>query len=163
MSAQVTPLQVPITNGVIRSFGHISSLNIAGFEMSGGFTKVMRKRNRKREAAYSNNVDQIGKTLGKNDYSFQITAYFDWWAVLIQKLIAIGAGYGDQSFTSFVTFGGINLPTYTDTIINCTFDTTEATDDEGTKAVERTIEFNPTKIKFNGLEDSADPLTGTPV
>jgi hypothetical protein len=163
VSAQVTPLQVPITNGVIRSFGHISSLNLAGFEMSGGFTAVKRSRTRTREMAMSNNQDPTGKTLGTNKYQFSITAYFDWWAVLIQKLLSIGAGYGDQPFTALVSYGGVNLPTYTDTIINCTFDSTEADDQEGTKAIVRTVEFNPTKIKFNGQEDSNDPLQGTPL
>jgi hypothetical protein len=163
MSAQVTPLQIPVTNGVIRSFGHITSLNLAGFEMSGGFTAVKRSRTRSREMAMSNNVDAVAKTLGTNKYQFSITAYLDWWAVLMQKLVAIGAGYGDQPFTAMVSYGGVNLPTYTDVIINCTMDTTEADDQEGNKALTRTIEFNPTKIKFNGLEDSNDPLQGVPI
>ena len=52
--------------------------------------------------------------------------------------------------------------TYTDVILNCTFDSTEADDSAGITALTREMEFNPTKILFNGIDDLADPLVAPP-
>jgi hypothetical protein len=154
---------VPITNGVIRSFGHVR-LEIAGLEFTGGFKSIKRKRNRKREVAYSNSPDPIGKTLGENEYEAGATVYFDWWANLLLTVQQnLGPGYGDQPFTVYCSYVGRSLVTYTDTIVNCTFDSTEADDQQGTAALVRAVEFNPTKIYFAGvggalIDDLEDPL-----
>lgn len=156
------PLQVPLTNGVIRSFGHVR-LNIAGLDFTGGFASIKRSRKRNRELVRSNSPDPIGKTLGENEYQCSAVMYFDWYMNLLQTVQnTLGPGYGDASFTIFVSYAGVNLVKYTDTILNCTFDTTDADDAKGTGALTREVEFNPTKILFNGTDDLADPLVAPP-
>lgn len=160
--AQVTPIQVPLTNGVVRSFGHVR-LQIAGLEFTGGFKSIKRSRKRNREMVRSNNPDPVGKTLGENEYSCSAVLYYDWFMNLLQTVRDnLGAGYGDQPFTIFVSYVGKNLVTYTDRIVNCTFDDTTADDEQGTKPLEREINFNPTKIFFGGFNDLEDPLVAPP-
>lgn len=161
MAAQVTPIQVPLTNGVVRSFGHVR-LQIAGLEFTGGFLSIKRSRKRTREMVMSNNPDPVGKTLGENKYECSAVVLYDWYMNLLQTIEQnLGPGYGDQPFTIFISYVGKNLTTYTDQVINCTFDEDDGDDKAGTKALERTINFNPTKIKFNGLDDLEDPLVGS--
>jgi hypothetical protein len=158
MAAQVAPIQVPLTNGFVRSFGHVR-LQIAGLEFTGGVKSIKRSRKREREMPYSNNPDPIGKTLGENKYECSAVVYYDWWANLLQTVQStLGPGYGDQPFTIFISYVGKNLTTYTDQVLNCTFDSTEADDQQGTAALTREINFNPTKILFNGIDDLEDPL-----
>ena len=162
MTSPIVPIQVPITNGVVRSFGHVK-LNIAGLEFTGGFKSLKRKRSRKREMPYSNSPDPIGKTLGENSYECSAELYLDWYYNLIQTILnQLGPGYGDQPFTIFASYTGVNLVTYTDQILNCTFDEDEGDDKQGTGALTRTVNFNPTKILFGGFEDLADPLQAPP-
>ena len=161
MTAQVTPIQVPLTNGVVRSFGHVR-MNLAGIDFTGGFTEVSRKRERKRELAMSNSPDPIGKTLGENTYEASVVMYYDWFMNTIQTINQqLGAGYGDQPFTLYVSYVGVGLVPYTDIILGCTFDSTDAKDSKGIGALTRAINLNPVKIKFGGLDDLADPLSPT--
>ena len=162
MTAQITPIQVPLTNGVVRSFGHMR-MEIAGLEFTGGFKSFKRSRHRERELPMSNSPDPIGKTLGENKYQASGVFYYDWWSNLLQTVQNnLGPGYGDQPFTIYCSYVGVNLNTYTDVIINCTFDTTEADDSAGNAALTREIQFNPTKILFNGIDDLEDPLVAPP-
>jgi hypothetical protein len=162
MAAQVSPIQVPLTNGVVRSFGHVR-LQIAGLEFTGGFKSIKRSRKRERELPMSNSPDPIGKTLGENKYQCSVVAYYDWWMnLLLTVQNNLGPGYGDQPFTIYVSYVGFNLVPYTDVILNCTFDSTEADDAAGITALTREMEFSPTKILFNGLDDLADPLVSPP-
>jgi len=159
MAAQITPIQVPLTNGTVRSFGHVR-LQIAGLEFTGGFKSIKRSRKREREMPYSNNPDPIGKTLGENKYECSAELYYDWYMNLLQTIQnELGEGYGDQPFTIFISYKGKGLVTYTDHVLGCTFDEDDGDDKQGTAALTRTINFNPTKIKFNGLDDLEDPLT----
>lgn len=152
------PLQVPLTNGVIRSFGHVR-MTLAGIDFTGGFAEVKRSRKRNRELVRSNSPDPIGKTLGENEYQASVILYYDWFMNLLQTVQKItGKGYGDTPFLLQVSYVGANLTPYTDQIINCTFDSTDATDTKGTGALTRAIELTPTKILFGGFEDLDDPL-----
>ena len=158
MAAQVTPIQVPLTDGFIRSFGHVR-LNAVGIDFTGGFKSIKRSRTRKRDMVMSNSPDPVGKTLGENEYKCSAVFLYDWYMNLIQTVQnTFGPGYGDQSFSIYVSYVGVNLVTYTDQILGCTLDTTDASDESGTKELTREIEFNPIKILFGGLEDLADPL-----
>src|SRR5215471_18751388 len=131
MAAQIVPVQVPITNGVVRSFGHVR-LSIAGLEFTGGFKSIKRSRKRKREMVYSNNPDPTGKTLGENSYECSAEIYYDWYMNLIQTLQnQLGPGYGDQPFTIYISYVGVNLVPYTDQVLNCTFDDDEGDDKQG--------------------------------
>ena len=162
MAAQITPIQVPLTNGVVRSFGHVR-LSIAGLEFTGGFKSIKRSRKREREQPMSNSPDPIGKTLGENKYQCSAVVYYDWWMnLLLTVQNTFGPGYGDQSFTIYISYVGVNLNTYTDYVLNCTFDSTEADDAAGVAALTREIEFNPTKILFGGVDDLEDPLVAPP-
>lgn len=152
------PLQVPITNGVVRSFGHVR-LQCAGIDFTGGFASIKRSRKRNREQVRSNSPDPIGKTLGENEYQCSAVFYYDWFMNFITTVQnTLGPGYGDISFTVYVSYVGTNLTPYTDEILNCTIDTTTADDQKGPGALTREIEFNPTKIRFGQLDDLADPL-----
>jgi hypothetical protein len=162
MPAQLTPIQVPLTNGVARSFGHVR-LQMAGLEFTGGFKSIKRSRKRSREMVRSNHPDPVAKTLGENEYQCSAAIYFDWWMNMIQQINNnLGPGYGDQPFTIYISYVGKNLVPYTDQIINCTFDTSEADDQQGNAALIREVEFNPTKILFGGIEDCEDPLFASP-
>lgn len=156
------PLQVPLTNGVVRSFGHVR-LNVAGLEFTGGFASFKRSRKRNREIVRSNSPDPTGKTLGENEYQASAVFYYDWFMNLIQTVQKItGKGYGDAFFVIYASYVGTNLAPYTDEIIGCTIDSTTADDAKGTGALTREIEFNPIKIKFGGLDDLDDPLVAPP-
>lgn len=162
MGAGVAPIQVPLSNGVVRSFGHVR-LQIAGIDFTGGFKAIKRSRKRSREMVRSNSPDPVGKTLGENEYQCSAVMYFDWFMNCIQTIEAnFGTGYGDQPFLIFVSYVGFNMITYTDTIVNCTVDTTEADDQQGIQALPREVEFNPTKIYFGGMDDLEDPLIPNP-
>lgn len=162
MAAQITPIQVPLTNGVVRSFGHVR-FEIAGLEFTGGFKSIKRSRKRERELPYSNSPDPIGKTLGENKYECSAVVYYDWFMNLLQSIEQnLGPGYGDQSFTIYISYVGKNLNTYTDVVLNCTFDSTQADDQQGITALTREIDFTPTKILFNGIDDLEDPLVAPP-
>ena len=157
MGAQVSPIQVPLTNGVVRSFGHVR-LNIAGIDFTGGFKSIKRKRTRAREDVMSNSPDPVGKTLGENKYECSAVMYLDWYYNVINTLQSLAPGYGDQPFTIFISYVGVNLTAYTDIVQNCTFDDDSGDDSAGTTALTREVNFHPTKILFNGLDDLADPL-----
>jgi hypothetical protein len=132
---------------------------MAGMDFTGGFKSIKRSRTRDREMVMSNSPDPVGKTLGENKYQCSAVLYYDWWMNMIQTITStLGPGYSDQPFNIYITYGGVNLPTYTDQVVNCTFDTTEADDTAGVPALTREIQFNPTKIYFGGLDDVADPL-----
>lgn len=162
MAAQVTPIMVPMTNGFVRSFAHVR-LEIAGLEFTGGFKSIKRSRKREREFPMSNSPDPIGKTLGENKYQCSAVLYYDWWMNLLQTVKQnLGPGYGDRGFTIYTSYVGVNLTPYTDIIIGCTFDSTEADDASGITALTREVEFNPLKILFGGVDDLADPLVAPP-
>jgi hypothetical protein len=161
MAAQIAPIQVPLTNGVTRSFGHVR-LQMAGLEFTGGFKSIKVSRKREREMVYSNHPDPIGKTLGENKYECSAVVYVDWWANFLTTVQQLGPGYGDVPFTIFHSLVGVNLPVYTTSILNCTIDGTTADDTVGNLALSREIDFHPTKILFNGIDDCADPLVSAP-
>ena len=153
-----SPVQVPLINGVVYSFGHIG-LQIAGLQFTGGFKSIKYSRKRNREMVRSNSPDPVGKTLGENEYAASAVVYKAWYDALLNTIASsLGPGYGDQSFTIFVTYNATGFQPTVDTIVNCTFDTTEADHSQGPAALERTIDFNPTKIYFNGQDDLANPL-----
>jgi hypothetical protein len=152
------PIQVPLINGVVYSFGHIT-LDIAGLEFTGGFKSIKYSRKRTREMVRSNSPDPVGKTLGENEYQASAEVYLAWWQALMNTIQnTLGVGYGDQPFNVFVKYNANGFSPIVDTIINCTFDTTDADQSTGPGALVRPVEFNPTKILFNGLDDLANPL-----
>jgi hypothetical protein len=158
MPQQLAPIQVPLINGVLYSFAHIT-LRIAGLEFTGGFTKIKYSRKREREIVYSNSPDPVGKTLGENRYAASAEFLLPWWnAFMLTLENTLGPGYGDRSFTVSVAFNNAGFTPMVDTIIGCTFDSTEADDGKGTSALVRSVDFNPLKIKFNGKEDLINPL-----
>ena len=162
MTAQIVPVQVPLTNGVVRSFGHVR-LNIAGLEFTGGFASIKRSRKRTREDVESNSPDPVGKTLGTNKYECSAEMYLDWYYNLIQTIQSnLGPGYGDRPFTIYISYVGANLAPYTDTVLNCTFDEDDGDDKKGTAPLTRMVNFHPTKILFNSLDDLSDPLVASP-
>lgn len=161
MPSTVAPILVPLTNGVVWSFGHVT-LNIAGLEFTGGFKSIKRSRKRNREMVYSNSPDPVGKTLGQNEYQCSAEVYVEWWRALLHTVQeTVGEGYGDQFFDLFVAYNATGFDPIVDAIIGCTFDSTDADDGVGTTALTRTIEFNPLKIRFNGVDDLADPLVAS--
>lgn len=162
MTTQIVPVQVPISNGVVRSFGHVR-MSIAGLEFTGGFKSIDYSRKREREMVESNSPDPVGKTLGTNKYKCEAELYHDWMVNLILTVQnQLGPGYGDQPFTIYVSYVGTNLATYTDTILNCTIDQTEFTNKSGNAALVRKVDFAPTKILICGLDDLEVPLQSPP-
>lgn len=158
MAANFPPIQVPLINGVVWSFQHLT-VNIAGLEFTGGFKSIDYSRKRNREIVRSNNPDPVGKTLGENEYMAKAELYLAWWYACLQTVQEnLGAGYGDQPFDIQVAYNNNGFAPFVDSILNCTFDSTEASNAVGTGALTRMIEFNPTKILFNGIDDLENPL-----
>jgi hypothetical protein len=154
-----SPVAVPIINGVGWSFGHIKG-RIADVEFTGGFKSIKYSRKRTREKAMSNHPDPVFKTLGENAYDCSAEVYLEWWRATINQIQSqLGAGYGDQFFTVYVSYGparGFDI--ITDTILGCTFDSTEADNSQGPGPLTRVIDFQPMKILYNGLDDLEVPL-----
>jgi hypothetical protein len=166
MANLISPLQIPLTNGVVRSFAQVR-IESAGLPLNGGVLEVMRKRTREREIVYSNNADPVGKTTGQNKYEASFTALFDWYAAQVATLINnFGPGYGDQQFNVYLTHLGSNLQGYQDVITGCTFDEDDFTQSKGTSANQVKINLNPLKIYFAVpigapyllYDDNPDPL-----
>lgn len=160
MTQQITPILVPVTNGFVQGFANVR-LNAAGMDFTGGFQSIKRSRKRDRELVESNSVDPVGKTLGMNKYQCSAIFLYAWFLNFIKTINNnLGAGYADQPFTIYIgnTQDATGLVTSTDIVLGCTLDSTDADDVKGIGALTRPIEFNPIKIKFNGLEDAADPL-----
>lgn len=155
-----SPLQVPVINGVVWGFAEIKPI-IAGIPFTGGFKTLNYSRKRTREKPMSNSPDPIGKTRGENAYEASAEMYLEWWRATIKTIVAtLGPGYGDRSFPIFVSYGNFGFAPFQDVIYNCTFDSTEANNQTGPAALTRTVEFNPTKIKFCNEDDLTFPLAG---
>lgn len=158
MAANPTPIAVPLINGVLYSFGHIL-LEIAGLQFTGGFKSIKYSRKREREIVYSNSPDPIGKTLGQNSYMCSAEMYLAWWLSTLRTIQQnLGDGYGDQPFEIQVSYSANGFDPFQDVIQNCTFDTTEVDQSAGTTALTRPVDFCPTKILFDGVDDLANPL-----
>lgn len=152
------PIAVPLINGVLYSFAHID-LQIAGLEFTGGFKSIKYSRKRNREMVYSNSPDPVGKTLGQNEYSASAEVYLAWWLNTLNTIQStLGTGYGDQAFDTLVSYNANGFKPFQDVIQNCNFDSTDGDNSAGTSALTRSIELSPTKIRFNSVDDLADPL-----
>jgi len=160
--ANIAPLQVPLINGAIRSFGHVV-LNAAGMDFTGGVLSIDYDRTRERERVYTNNPDPVGDTLGENKYTGEMEVLFDFAQNFIQTVQQqLGPGYGDQFFTVFVSYTGTNLQPITDVLQGCKIDSMKASNKKGTTALSRTIKLNPLKILFQQIDDLANPLQAPP-
>jgi hypothetical protein len=159
--AAFAPIQVPLINGVVWSFAHIT-LEIAGLEFTGGFKSIKYSRKRNREMVRSNSPDPVGKTLGENEYQCSAVVLLAWWYALLQTVQQnLGPGYGDASFPLYIAYNNNGFAPFLDTVVNCTFDSTDASNEAGNAALTREVEFNPTKIYFNGVDDLANPLVAS--
>jgi hypothetical protein len=160
MVAAANPITVPLINGTLYSFAHIK-LVIAGLEFTGGFKSIDYERTRKRDFPMSNSPDPVGKTLGENEYKCSAVVYLAWFMAMLQTVqqrVGGTFGYGDFSFPIICSYNAVGFPPFVDTIQNCTIDSTKVTQAAGTGALERSIDFNPTKILYNGYDDLANPL-----
>jgi hypothetical protein len=160
-----TAIQYPLVNGVRHSFASIEA-KIAGQIYL--VTGVNYSRKRSRTMVRANHPDPVGKTQGSNEYSCDIELLLAEFNALQAALIAqanaanLNGGYGNLPFQIVVQYTENGLDTVTDTILGCTFDSTESSNAEGTDATKRKVELNPLKILFNGQDDLATPLQAPP-
>ena len=152
------PIQYPLINGVRHSFSSIE-LKIAG-QIFTGFKSANYSRKRSRTMVRGNHPDPLGKTRGTNEYSADVEMFLAEFNLLQATIQAVTAGYGDVFFTVTVTYSENGFDTLVDEITGCTLDSTDASNSQGTDPTVRKFELNPIKIKFNGLDDCAVPLTG---
>lgn len=158
--ANFTPIAVPLINGAAPSFGHIQ-MEIAGLDFTGGFKSIKYKRERKRDKVMSNSPDPVAQTQGENTYTASAVVYWAWWLALLRTVRAqIGPGYGDITFTTLVSYTPNGFDPSQDVILGCHFDSTDADQSAGTGPLERTIDLNPIKILFDGVDDLEEPLQG---
>lgn len=148
-----TPLTVPLVNGNRHNFASIT-LKAADTKFI-GFTSIEYSRERDRELVYGNHPDPLGKTLGQNSYSATLEMLRAEWDLLRATL---GEGYGDKFFDVYVTYGAKGFDTVTDEILGCTMDTSEAGGSVGPDALVVSVELNPIKILFAGVDDLSEPL-----
>ncbi len=160
MANLISPIQIPVTNGFVRSIANVR-LEAAGLSLPGGFAEVMRKRTRNRERVYSNNVDPVGDTDGQNEYEGTVQLYYDWYANFLATIRNnFGRGYGSQNFNVFLTYVGANVPVYFDVLVGCKFDNDEVNAQKGTSPLISNVNLRPLKIYF-AIPDGAnytDPI-----
>ncbi len=158
MPIGVNPIAVPLVQGTAWSFPRLR-IEVAGFKLNGGIKSAKYKRERKRDAVRSNHVDPVAWTDGENTYTASIEVYAAWWLNLMRTIRnTLGDGYGDVAFTAFISFNNSALDPFQDVFIGCHFDSTDADNSQGTAALTRTIDLQPLKILFDGVDDCDVPL-----
>ena len=147
------------SSGPRPSFGSIS-LEMFGLRFV-AFKKIEYSRTRSREMIMGAHPDPMGKTLGENAYKCTAELYINEFVLFLRqiKLANPTGGYGEIFFPINVQYNIVGVGVVTDTIEGCTIDSTDASNSQGPGGLTRTIEFNPTKIKFDGLDDVDVPLS----
>ena len=147
MANTTSPLAVPLTNGVVRSFAQVR-VDFAGLPLNGGIASIKRSRKRNPEMVRSNNADPVGKTTGDNDFEASVTVFYDWYTAMIQTLINnYGPGYGDQQFRVHLrpTSETISSDSATSSI-GCTFDSDVGDFSAGVSLSRSEIDSAPAEI-----------------
>ncbi len=157
--SNIAPIQVPLTTGALRSFGHCR-LNLGGVDFTGGYEELKWSIENTSEDAYSNNPDPIGFTLGENKYTASVRLYYDFAMNLIQQL---GPGWNMVPFTGYFSFVGAGLVVYTDTLVACRLKKIELDTSAGSaKPITNPIDLGPIKIYPAGVDGNLYPLVATP-
>lgn len=157
MSAATSPIQFPLINGAGFSFPSIE-LKLNGLIFR-GFKSIDYDYDRTRTKVYGNSPDPLFKTVGKADYTCSAEIYVAEWFSFLKQL---GAGFGDIFFIILVSYTQVGFDPVQDTILGCTIDKMQAAQKEGSDPLTRTVEFNPLKILYNGLDPLAIPLVSPP-
>lgn len=159
-----TPIAYPLINGVRHSFAS-TELKIVIPGSSGiivrGYTAFNYKRDRKRETVMGAHVDPLGKTIGENEYSADLELYLAEANYVVEQLTnSLGGadGYGDVPFDILMTYLATGFDPIVDTIRGCTWDSNDANPAKGPAPLVRKVNLNPTKIIFNGSDDTGTPL-----
>lgn len=152
-----SPIPYPLVQGVRHGFSNIE-LKMKD-QLFVGFKSINYSRTRTRGLVRGNHPDPIGWTQGDNEYKASCEIYLAEWN-LFQQLL--GPGYGDVAFSVLVTYGATGFDTITDELIGCHMDTSDVSNSQGTDALSRSIELNPLKIIFGGLDDVTIPLGPPP-
>jgi len=152
-------LAYPVVTGFRHGFASLS----AEFKLKDGKTVTYRgfksinyNRTRDRGLVRGNHPDPIAKVRGENSYDADVEVYLAEFADLVKQ---IGPGYGDVMFTLLVHFVEGGFAGLQDEIQGCTFDSTEASNSQGTDALTRKFKLNPLKILFDGEDDCEVPLS----
>ena len=155
MPNTTSPIQYPLINGFRHSFVSIK-LKLNGNDCL-AFKSLNYSSSRTRSKPYGRHPDPLGKTRGTNEYKCDAEIYLaEFHKFLVDEL---GAGYGDRQFPIYVTHDEEGSDLIEDVIYGCTIDSIDASHSQGSDATARKIDFGPTKIKFSGLDDLAEPLT----
>jgi hypothetical protein len=73
-----------------------------------------------------------------------------------------GAGYGDKSFTTQVSYIENGMDPQDIQALGCTIDEQKLSASQGPDALTVDLDFAPIKIIENGVDDNATPLVGAP-
>lgn len=153
-----TPISYPDTTG-FRADSSSAIVKLDRQEFA-GWIEVKGSRKRTRGDVPGANADPLGKTRGKNKYELTLSVYVAEFKAFI--LDHFGPGYGDIQFNVEVTITENGYDTQTYLSLGCTIDGAEfsASASSSDPLKIENIEFSPTKIIFNGVDDNARPLTG---
>lgn len=154
------PIAYPNTTS-FRASSNSAIVKIFGNEFV-GFVEVKGGRKRERQMVQGANADPIGKTRGKNTYTLSLSVYAAEWKAFV--LDVLGNGYGDQMGRVEITVTENGYDTQTWDFRGCTIDggeLTVTTSSSDALKVE-SIEFSPTKMLVNNIDDNAVPLGGPP-
>lgn len=151
-----TPISYPDTVGFRAGFNS-TIVKIDGQEFV-GYKEGKMSRKRTRGIVKGANADPLGKTRGSNEYEMSLTVYTAEFKAFV--LDHFGPGYGDVQFTNEVTITENGYDTQTHYARGCTINTSEFAFAEGTDALTMQIDFGPTKLLFNGVDDNERPLQG---
>lgn len=156
------PLVYPLVNGFRFAWASVE-IKLAGTVFFALECNYSRTRNR--QIVYVNHPDPVGKTIGKNEYSGDVTLLLAEYNALQTALIveatkqSLGTGYGNAFFDVIVQYNENGGDVITDTLKNCTLDQVERSMAEGPDAIKVKITLNPLKIIYNNADDLQFPLT----
>ncbi len=154
-------LQYPLIRGRRHGFASI----VAVFQLLDGKTvqmfikSVNYGRTRSRGLVRGNHPDPIAKTIGENEYKCSVEMALAEYRLLVAEL---GPGYGDVTFSLFVTYGENGFETVTDSILGCTLDDDDASNAQGPDALMRKLDLAPLKIIMAGVDDLEVPMVSPP-
>jgi hypothetical protein len=152
-----TPLQFPMINGLRHDWSSIELK--ANSQLFMGIKAIDYEWTREVAMVRGFSPDPLGQTRGTNSYGCTVEMYLAEWNLFLSQL---GSGYGDTFFSISSSYAENGFDQITDQIIGTRLIGCAANMTQGSDPLTRKLKFQPTKIKYQGFDDLATPLTAPP-
>jgi hypothetical protein len=152
-----TPIAFPLINGLRHDWSSVELK--ANSQLFMGIKSIDYEWTREVQMVRGFSPDPIGQTRGTNDYTCSVEMYLAEWNLFLSQL---GGGFGDAFFSIAVSFAENGFDQITDQIIGTRLVGNAANMSQGADPLTRKLKFMPTKIKYQGFDDLATPLTAPP-